>query len=42
MIHRESLTDNPVVFHRLADISPLLLAALIKGDMRATAYFCPS
>ena len=33
--------DNPVVFHRRADISPLLLAAPLKGEMRTTACFCP-
>ena len=33
--------DNLVVFHRRADISPLLPAALIKGEMRTTACFCP-
>ena len=32
--------DNPVVFHRRADISPLFLAALLKGEMRTTACFC--
>ena len=33
--------DNPVVFHSRADISPLLLAAPLKGEMRTTACFCP-
>ena len=34
--------DNLVVFHRRADISPLLLAALLKGECEPPLALVPS